>query len=373
MTKHQNDKTAKKSSFDVLLFITVIILTVFGLVMIFSASIPSARAYQKDSLSFVKSQIPAIAVGLVMMLVCASIDYKVYKKFAVWIFALNIVLLLSVALFGSTINGAKRWISLPIPGFSSFQPSEVTKVSVVLLMASVLSNIDPKKQTLAKIYIPVAVFVGIPALFLILQPHFSVIIIIGMTVGAMLLCYGLKLKYYMPAAIAAVMAAIVLVIKSPYRFQRLLAYRNPFLDKQGDGWQIVQSLYAIGSGGLFGLGLTRGRQKHMYLPEPQNDYIFSVICEELGLIGGLVVIALFVFLFIRCMKVALECPDPLGLYMAFGLGMLIIIQVVMNIAVATNVIPSTGIMLPFFSAGGTGIVINMAAMGIVLNISRHRS
>ena len=167
-------------------------------------------------------------------------------------------------------------------------------------------------------------------------------------------------------------AGVALVIKSPYRFQRLLTYNDPFLDKQGSGWQIVQSLYAIGSGGVFGLGLTRGRQKHMYLPEPQNDYIFSVICEELGLIGGLVVIALFVFLFIRCMKVALECPDPLGLYMAFGLGILIAVQAAMNIAVATNLIPSTGIMLPFFSAGGTGIVANMAAMGIVLNISRHK-
>ncbi len=373
MSKTQSEKNTKKNSFDIWLFITVIILTTFGLVMIFSASIPSARAYQQDSLSFVKSQIPAIGVGLVMMLVCASIDYKVYKKYAIWIFVLNVILLLAVALFGSTINGAKRWISLPIPGFRSFQPSEVTKVSVVLLLASVLSNIEPHKQTLAKIYVPVAVFVGIPALFLIFQPHFSVIIIIGLTVGAMLVCYGLKLKLYIPAAAAAVTAATILVIKSPYRFQRLLAQRDPFLDKQGDGWQIVQSLYAIGSGGLFGLGLTRGRQKHMYLPEPQNDYIFSVICEELGLIGGIVVIALFIFLFIRCMKVSLECPDPLGLYMGFGLGMLIIIQVVLNIAVATNVIPSTGIMLPFFSAGGTGIVINMAAMGIVLNISRHKS
>jgi len=207
---------------------------------------------------------------------------------------------------------------------------------------------------------------------LLKQPHFSAIIIIGLTVGSMLICYGMKLKYYLPAAGAAVAGITILAFTSPYRMQRILAYRNPFLDKQGDGWQIVQSLYAIGSGGLFGLGLTRGRQKHMYLPEPQNDYIFSVICEELGLIGGLVVLILFVFLFIRCMKVALECPDPLGLYMAFGLGMLIIIQAVFNMAVATNVIPSTGIMLPFFSAGGTGIVVNMAAMGIVLNISRHK-
>ena len=194
MSKQKTEKQVKKGSFDVLLFITVIVLTIFGLVMIFSASIPSARVYQNDSLSFVKSQIPAIGVGLVMMLVCASIDYKIYKKLAVWIFVLNVVLLLAVALFGVTLNGAKRWISLPIPGLSSFQPSEVTKVSVVLMLASVLSNIDPEKQTMMKIYAPIAVLIGIPILFLLFQPHFSVVIIIGATVGAMLVCYGLKLK-----------------------------------------------------------------------------------------------------------------------------------------------------------------------------------
>ena len=229
------------------------------------------------------------------------------------------------------------------------------------------------KLTFKNVYIPIGVLVGIPCALLILQPHFSVIIIIGMTVLGMLIAYGLNFKFYVPIFVIGIPAAIGLVIFSPYRLQRITAFLDPFKDKLGDGWQIVQSLYAIGSGGLVGLGLSRSRQKHLYIPEPQNDFIFSIICEELGLIGALVVIILFCVLIWRCVKISTDCQDPFGTYLSFGLGLLIIVQVILNIGVATSSIPPTGVPLPFFSAGGSSFLFQMISMGIILNVSRHRS
>ncbi|MBE7014404.1 MAG: putative lipid II flippase FtsW [Ruminococcaceae bacterium] len=360
----------KKTSFDGVLFATVIVLSLFGLIMIFSASSPSAFSLYGDSFYFVKKQLIWTVLGFGVLFFCASFDYRKYKKFGVAIFALNIILLLLVLVIGVETKGAKRWLNL---GIGTVQPSEFTKVSIVILMAMYFEVMGKTKQTMKNVYLPLAVLVGIPCILLILQPHFSVIIIIGATVFGMLCVYGIQFKFYLPIIIGGGAMGAYLAISEPYRLKRITAYLDPFSDKLGDGWQIVQSLYAISSGGVFGLGLSRSRQKHLYIPEPQNDYIFSIICEELGLIGAIVVIVLFVVLFLRCVKIALSCKDPFGTYMAFGMGFLIIIQVVLNIGVASNLLPSTGIPLPFFSAGGSSFVFQMMAMGIVLNISRHRS
>ena len=359
----------KKNSFDGILFATVVILSLFGLVMIFSASAPSAFSYYNDSFYFVKKQLIWTVVGFFVLFFCASFDYKKYKKLGVAIYLINIVLLIIVLAAGVETKGARRWINV---GFGTVQPSEFTKVSVVILLANYFSIMGKAKQTMKNIYIPLAVLVGIPCILLILQPHFSVIIIICATVFGILLCYGVQFKFYLPLIIGGLVGGSYLAISEPYRLKRITAYMDPFQDKLGDGWQIIQSLYAISSGGVFGLGLSRSRQKHLYIPEPQNDYIFSIICEELGLIGAIAVILLFAILFWRCVKVSVDCPDPLGTYMAFGMGFLIIIQVILNIGVASNLLPSTGIPLPFFSAGGSSYVFQMMAMGIVLNISRHK-
>lgn len=359
----------KKSSFDGILFAAVIVLSLFGLIMIFSASSPSAFSLYGDSFYFVKKQLIWTVLGFGVLFFCASFDYRKYKKMGGLIFAANIVLLILVLLIGVETKGAKRWLNL---GIGTIQPSEFTKVSVVILLAMYFEKLGKTKQTFKNVYLPLGVLVGVPCLLLILQPHFSVIIIIGATVFGMLVTYGLQLKFYLPIIFGGGAAGLYLAISEPYRLKRITAYMDPFADKLGDGWQIVQSLFAISSGGIFGLGLSRSRQKHLYIPEPQNDYIYSIICEELGLIGAIVVIILFGILFLRCVKVALDCPDPFGTHVAFGMGFLIIVQVVLNIGVASNLLPSTGIPLPFFSAGGSSFVFQMMAMGIVLNISRHK-
>lgn len=360
----------KKSSFDGILFATVIVLSLFGLIMIFSASAPSAFSLYGDSFYFVKKQLLWTILGFGVLFFCSSFDYRKYKKLSVAIYILNIILLIAVLVIGVETKGAKRWINL---GIGTVQPSEFTKVSIVILLANYFEVLGKTKQTIKNVYIPLIVLVLIPCCLLILQPHLSVIIIIAATVFGMLLCYGIKFKFYLPIIVAGVAGLGFLAISAPYRLKRITAFMDPFADKLGDGWQIVQSIYAISSGGVFGLGLSRSRQKHLYIPEPQNDYIFSIICEELGLIGAIIVIVLFTILFLRCVKIALDCPDSFGTYLAFGMGILIIAQVVLNIGVASNILPATGIPLPFFSAGGSSFVFQMMAMGIVLNVSRHKN
>lgn len=363
-------KKIKASSFDMILFADVIILSLFGLVMIFSASAPSAFTLYEDSFYFVKKQLLWTVLGFGALFFCASFDYKKYKKWAVMMYVLNILLLLLVLVAGTEVKGAKRWLNL---GVATFQPSEFTKIVIVITLALYFTSMKDTKQTFKNVYLPLIALVGVPCGLLILQPHFSVIIIIGLTVFSMLIAYGLNFKFYVPIIGVGVPAAIALVIMEPYRLQRVTAFLDPFKDKLGDGWQIVQSLYAIGSGGLLGLGLSRSKQKHLYIPEPQNDFIYSIICEELGLIGAITVIVLFAVLIWRCVKIASSCHDPFGTYLAFGMGFLIIVQVLLNIAVATSSIPPTGVPLPFFSAGGSSFLFQMVAMGIVLNVSRQRS
>ncbi len=359
-----------KSSFDMILFADIIILSLFGLIMIFSASAPSAFNLYGDSFFFVKKQLIWTVLGFFALFFCATFDYKNYKKLSTPIFFLNIILLLAVLVIGTEVKGAKRWINL---GFATFQPSEFTKIAIVITLAVYFTTMKNTKQTFKNVYVPLAVLVGLPCILLILQPHFSVIVIIGLTVFLMLVAFGLKFRFYVPLICVGVPVATFLIASEPYRLKRIFAFVDPFKDKLGSGWQVVQSLFAIGSGGLLGLGLSRSKQKHLYIPEPQNDYIYSIICEELGLIGGIAVIILFAVLLWRCIKIASDCEDQFGSYLAFGMGFLIIVQVILNIAVATSSVPPTGVPLPFFSAGGSSFLFQMVAMGIVLNVSRKRS
>ncbi len=365
MKKSQEKK--KRKPVDHVLLAVLFTLVCMGLMMVFSASAPSAFEEFGDSLHYFKRQLAWVIMGFFVLAFVSVVNYKSYKNTLPILLVINLVLLVLVATVGTNVKGAQRWLGI---GSFGIQPSELTKVVVVVYMASYLTKLQTQKQTIATVYVPPLIMVGIPLVLIILQPHFSAIMIIGVVCAAMMIVGGVKFRFFAPAFVAAGIGGTALAILEPYRLQRLVAFSDPFADKLGDGWQIVQSLYAIGSGGLTGLGLSRSRQKHLYIPEPQNDFIYSILCEELGYIGAVFVIILFVLLVWRCFVVAARCPDPFGSLLAFGMGFLIIFQVIFNIGVATASVPPTGVPLPFFSAGGSSFLFQMIAMGIVLNVSR---
>ncbi len=363
----QVQEKRKRKPLDHILLAVLFTLICMGLMMVFSASAPSAFEEFGDSLHYFKRQLAWVLIGLVVLGITSCINFRAYKNMLPMLLGINLVLLILVAVVGTEVKGAQRWLGI---GPFGIQPSELTKVVVVIYMASYLEKLQKQKQTFATVYLPPAIMVGIPLVLIILQPHFSAIMIIGVVCAAMMIVGGVKFRFFAPAFIAAGAGGTALAILEPYRLQRLVAFADPFADKLGDGWQIVQSLYAIGSGGLTGLGLSRSRQKHLYIPEPQNDFIYSILCEELGMIGAIFVILLFVILVWRCFVAAAHCRDTFGSLLAFGMGFLIIFQVLFNIGVATASVPPTGVPLPFFSAGGSSFLFQMIAMGIVLNVSR---
>ena len=316
---------------------------------------------------FFKNQLLWAVVGFAVMLFVSMIDYKVIKKWVFPIYGFAMVLLFAVLLVGQRINGAKRWLNL---GISTIQPSEFAKIAIIMACAWVLSKIKTidVKESLPHLIL-CGLLVGLAGIMLLLQPHFSAILIILLALGIMMIAAGIPMRIFSILAGAVAVLGTVFAIIEPYRMQRLISFTDPFKDKAGDGWQVVQSLYAIGSGGFSGLGLGRSRQKFLYIPEPQNDFIFSIICEELGFLGAIAVLALFALLLYRAIRIALKAPDRYSMLLVFGLISLTIVQVLLNIGVATSSVPPTGIPLPFFSAGGTSFVFQMISMGMILNIS----
>ncbi len=352
---------------DHIFLLTVIALTAYGLVMVFSASAPSAFYIHGDSMFFFKNQAIWAVLGFAVMIVVSMIDYKFIKRFIMPIYIVAMILLLAVLFIGQRINGAKRWLDF---GFSTIQPSEFAKIAIVMACAWVLSKVKTidVKESLPHLII-CGMLVGFAAIMLLLQPHFSAILIILLALGIMMIAAGIPMRLFSVIAGIVALIGVIFAIAEPYRLQRLISFTDPFQDKSGDGWQVVQSLYAIGSGGFSGLGLGRSRQKFLYIPEPQNDFIFSIICEELGFLGALAVLVLFALLLYRAVKIALKAPDRYSMLLVFGLISLTIVQVLLNIGVATSSVPPTGIPLPFFSAGGTSFVFQMISMGMILNIS----
>ncbi|MGN1059564.1 MAG: putative lipid II flippase FtsW [Clostridia bacterium] len=357
-----------KTGFDFGFLLTVILLLALGLLMVFSSSYPYAYYYFNDGLYFIKKQLMWAALGTVAMIFTANFDYRNYKKLAVPILAVSFLLLVAVLIVGTDVKGAKRWIGV---GGLSFQPSEIAKLGLIIYFAASLSQIKTKIKEfkyLVRYLILMVAFMGL----LLLEPHFSICIIIGLTLVIMLLVAGARLRYFVLMSVPAVFAGILIVVLEPYRLKRLTTFLDPFSDALGAGWQIIQSLYAIGSGGLFGLGFGNSRQKFLYVSEPQNDFIFSIICEELGLVGAVAILVIFALLLWRGMKIAVSAPDTFGSLLVTGIVALVGVQVVLNIAVVTSSIPTTGIPLPFFSAGGSSLLFLMAAMGIILNVSKFK-
>lgn len=356
---------------DMQFLVMVYALLAFGLIMILSASSPIAYASNStnhDSFYYFKKQLLWAFLGTIGLIVAANFDYRNLKKYSWACYIGNLVILLVVLVAGETINGATRWIR--IGGFS-FQPTEFSKALIIIFYAWLLSE-TYKNVGKLKVLIVYGLLLGVVAVLIMMQPHMSCTILIVASVGIMLFVAGMKWSHITLLGSAGFVGVVALAMSSEYRRARMLTFFEPFKDIQGDGWQIVQSLYAIGSGGIFGSGLGQSRQKYMNIPEPQNDFIFSILAEELGLLGCILVIIMFSYLIFRGIKIALKAPDMFGKLLVSGIIGLVAIQTIINIAVVTSSMPVTGMPLPFFSYGGTALAVTMTEMGIVLNVSRHK-
>lgn len=362
----------KQPPMDLPFLILVLALVAFGLVMLFSASYAVAMYRRGTPYAYIRPQLLFAAVGLAAMYFASRVDYHIYHKLAWPMMAISVVLLVLV-LFMPEYNGCKRWIVLP--GLGTLQPSEIAKFSLILTFSHIISLNYQKMERFSVGVLPFGAILGVLAVLMLLEPHLSgTLLLFG--IGAILMFVGgTGLRWFGLAgggALAAIAAAIIFLPDLvPYATDRLSSWLDPFSDPLGDGHQTIQSLYAIGSGGATGLGLGNSRQKYLYVPEPQNDFIFSIVCEELGFVGACIVMLLFMLLLLRGITIALKAPDKFGALLTIGFTIQVVMQAVLNIAVVTNTIPNTGISLSFFSSGGTSLMMLLGEMGIVLSVSRQ--
>ena len=357
---------------DIPFLLLVLLLLSVGLTMLYSASYAQSEydtGYQ-ISTKYLQKQAVCAGLGLLCMWAFSRIPAKFWLNFAWPVYAISIVLLLSVLVVGESVNGARRWIN--IAGIQ-FQPSEIAKFAMIVLFARLTKFFG----TSAKDFRHGVLGFGLALLGILvplaLEKHLSAIMLIGMVGVAMMFVAGTNLKWLGAGAAAAVVFVVIYVSFMGYAGDRITAWLHPEQDPGDTGYQILQSLYAIGSGGLFGLGFGKSRQKYLYLPFQYNDYIYAVICEELGLVGAVLIIVLFGAMIIRGYWIALRASDRFSTVLAAGLVTLIAVQTALNLGVVTNLLPSTGIALPFFSYGGTALAVNLGEMGVVLSISRQRN
>jgi len=362
---------------DLPFFLIVIALLVIGIIMMFSASYAWAIAEGESGTYYATNQIKNALVGIVIMCILCMIDYHVFQKAYVAVLSYFIPLaLLAVAFIpglGVTDGGATRWIAI---GSFNFQPSELMKIGIVIFFSYIIDKNQANMRSFRKGMLPLLIAMGAVAVLLIMEPHLSATILIVLISIILIFVGGADIKQLIALGIAAVGIGLLVgfMMSDSYAYieKRIASWLDPFSDSLGDTWQTCQSLIAIGSGGLFGLGLGESRQKYLYLPESKNDFVFAIVCEELGFVGAVTVVLLFALLIIRGFYIANHAMDKFGMLMAIGLTAHIGLQAAFNIAVVSNLIPNTGISLPFFSYGGTALILQLAEMGIVLNISRTR-
>ena len=358
-----------KTEFDSVIFYTTILLVFIGIIMVFSASYVQSSFKHHDAYYFLKRNVIYAILGFISMMFISNIDYTFWKKNAKAIgIVATVLLLLVITPLGIKANGARRWLGF---GGLTIQPAEIAKFATIIITAKIIEIRYDKMKSLTKGVIPVLI---VPIIFFALimcQPNMSTAGTIILVVFVMVFVAGMNMKFVIAMFGSGVAAFLVLALTSEYRLKRILSFLDPFQDPLGNGYQVIQGLYALGSGGLFGMGLGKSQQKWFYIPEPQNDFIFAIIGEELGLVGCAIVIMLFVILVYRCVRIALKCSNVFACMMVIGIGAQIGIQAALNIAVATSSMPVTGVALPFISYGGTSLIIFMSAVGIVLNISKH--
>ena len=364
-------KNRADATVDIPFLILVLLLLAVGLTMLYSASFAQSEYDTGYTVStrYLQKQAVCAALGLVCMAAFSRIPAALWYRLAWPLYGASIVLLLSVLVVGEEVNGARRWINL---AGLQFQPSEIAKFTMILLFARLTRGFgsDARKFRYGVLGFGMALLgILIP---LALEKHLSAILLMGMVAVVMMFVAGTNPKWLLAGIGGAVLFVLVYISLMGYAGDRVTAWLHPEQDPGDTGYQILQSLYAIGSGGLFGLGLGKSRQKYLYLPFQYNDYIFAIICEELGLVGALLIIALFSAMILRGYWIALNARDRFSTVLAAGLVTLIAVQTALNLGVVTNLLPSTGIALPFFSDGGTALAVNLGEMGIVLSISRHR-
>lgn len=360
----------RRGSFDLPFAALTLLLLTIGVVMVLSASY--ARAYYSAATNhnaayYFMRQLGFALAGVGAMYALSLFPMQFYRRMSFLVLAAAVGLLALVPVIGVSQGDAKRWISL---GFTTFQPSEIAKIGVILYFAALICKFKGRMRTIRYGILPFAGVLLVVVALLVLEPHFSAAIIIIAIGAVMLFLDGVRLYWFVGALIAALAALGVVMTFFPYASSRITTWLDPFANTSGSGYQIVQSLYAIGSGGLFGLGLGQGRQKYLYLPEEHNDFIFPVVCEELGFVGAVAILILFALLIIRGYWLAMHMRDRYSFLVTAGITTLLAIQVFLNVAVVTNLVPCTGISLPFFSYGGTALLIQLAEMGIVLSASR---
>ena len=363
-------KKVKKKACDFTLLLAALLLVFIGIIMVFSSSWPEGIR-MNDGYYFLRKQIIAAVLGLIAMLFFMNFDYRIIKRMSRLIYTMSILSgLLIFTPLGIEKKGARRWIDL---GFTTFMPSDVIKLGSIIFLAAFLSRRKDSLKEFKKGTIPALLIIGLSCGMIYLQKDLGTTITLGMTLMSIFFVAGMKLSHLFGIVVIAALGIVKAITDDDheYRMRRFTAFLDPFADKANTGWQAVQSLYALGSGGLFGLGLGKSRQKFFYIPEPYNDFIFAIIGEELGFLGALTVILLFVLLIWRGIRIALNIDDLFGCLLATGIVALITIQSLIHIAVVTSSIPTTGIPLPLVSYGGTSLILYMSAVGILLNISRH--
>lgn len=364
-------KKGKKRACDFTLLLSALLLVFIGIIMVFSASWPEAMKSFDDGYFFLKKQVIAAGIGLVAMLFFMNFDYRLLRKMSGLIYIVSLLSgLLIFTPLGINRKGARRWVDLK---FTTFMPSDVIKLGTIIFLAAFLSKKENRVNSFKKGTLPTLIIIGMSCGMIYLQKDLGTTITLGMTLIGLFFVAGMKVSHLFVMIGGASLGLVKAITDEDhrYRMRRFTAFLDPFADKLDTGWQTVQSLYALGSGGLFGLGLGKSRQKFFYISESYNDFIFAIIGEELGFLGALTVILLFVVLIWRGIRIALSVEDLFGCLLATGIVALITIQSLIHIAVVTSSIPTTGIPLPLVSYGGTSLILYMSAVGILLNISRH--
>ncbi len=371
MEKNLKDKNKTKPKGDYMLLIAVVLLAIIGTIFIYSASNYSALKTYNDSFYFVKKQIIGILLGTGCMILMSFYDYNKMKKFTFVICIISIILLLLVFVpnIGVENYGAKRWIGL---GAFTLQPSEIAKFALILFSATYVSKYPEKMKTFIGI-LPVLFFGGTICLLIIIEPNMSITVCVALLMITMLFCAGMKIKHFIYLIIPAILVGVLLILAEPYRLSRLGAFLNPWSNPKGEGYQLLQSLYALGSGGWFGVGLFNSRQKYSFLPFAESDFILSIIGEEIGFVGLFFFFLLLFFIIYRGLRISSKSKNVFGSILAIGITMIFGIQTIVNALVVTGSIPPTGLPLPLVSSGNTSIIIFMSEMGILFNISKQGS
>ena len=360
-----------RKHFDYALFISVLLISTFGIIMIYSASYVWAEYKFQDPFKFVKNQGIFFLLGIFFMIMISKIPFSFFKKHCKKFFLFCIVLLIAVLIpgIGTVRNGSRSWFGI---GSFGIQPSEFTKLSMILFTANYLTKHEKEMKKFKKGILPILGLTLFIFFLIMLQPDFGTGVILVMAIMGMLFVGGVPISFFLKLGAIGVIGIVGLILAAPYRLTRILSFLNPWKDPLGSGFQIIQSLYAIGPGGLFGYGFLNSRQKHFYLPEPQTDFIFSIISEEFGFMGILIVASLFLFIIYRGFTIARNSSELFPKYVAFGITFQIAFQAILNLMVVVGLIPVTGVTLPFLSYGGSSLLITLCGIGILLNISRKQ-